>query len=108
MRQPKRLYIGQPATGGETLTTVDEGKRIVVTDIWLTPVTGSETDVTLSLVPDGETEGDDNRILHEVTVEPNSTIRISGGGLVLESGDALYAEQSDSGAVTVTVSGWEE
>ncbi len=108
MRVIKRIYRGQPSTTATTLATVPGGKSWVITDIWLANTASLAKKVSLHLVPSGGSPGNANVLLPNVTIEPNTTVRISGGGLVAESGEFLSAVQETAGAITLSISGWEE
>jgi len=108
MRVPKRLYLGQPGTSNTILATVPAGRKWVITDIWLANTNAVAKKVSLHLVPSGYSPGPVNVILPNVSVEPNTAIRISGGGLVGTAGDYLNGIQETAGAITVCISGWEE
>lgn len=107
-RTPERFYQGQPATSETTLATVETATDWVITDIVLCNTTGTAENISLSVVPDGNTADAANRILDGYEVSANDTVKLTGGGTVLHSGDFLSALQSTSGAITVTISGWKE
>lgn len=108
MRNPGRLYQGQPGTTEGTLTTVPAGETWVITDIMVCNTTTNTETFTLSVVPSGDTAGAGNRILKEITLAPNETKKLTGGGTVMEESDFLSGLQSTSAAITLTISGWIE
>lgn len=108
MRNPIRIYQGQPSDTEGTLETVPAGETWVITDIMICNTTGSDETVSLSLVPSGDTAGDSNRIMEEIEITAHDTQKATGGGTVMEEGDFLSGLQSTSGAITLTISGWKE
>jgi hypothetical protein len=101
---PTRFYIGQPGTTEETLYTIPSGQSAIIKQILLTNVTATAATISLSLVPNGQTAVDSNRILKDYNVAANDVVTIDLTQ-VLNSDDFISAIQATASAITVTISG---
>jgi hypothetical protein len=103
----KRLYSGQPATGGATLYTVPASTTTIVKQVVIANTSGSAATVSLRLVPSGGTAGVANSLAEAVSIGANSTQTLDLSQ-VMATGDFLQALQGTSGAITLTISGVEK
>ncbi|BDG48763.1 hypothetical protein [Parageobacillus sp. KH3-4] len=103
---PKRLYIGQPGTSLETLYTVPTNTKTIVKQIVLSNTTGTDANVTIHFVPNGQVAGNGNKIFSALTVTANNT-GIFDLSAVLEAGDTIQAVQGTANAITIHISGVE-
>lgn len=103
---PKRLYVGQPATTSATLYTVPASTSAIVKNIIITNTTGTAATLTLSIVPSGGTAGATNRIITGLSVSGNDTA-VFDISAVMATGDFIAGLQGTSGSLTVNISGVE-
>lgn len=100
-----RFYIGQPGTTVAKLgETVPPEYSQIMKQILLCNTTGSAATISIHVVPSGNTATNANRILSNVTIDPNSTETLDLTQ-VLVAGDELWGVQGTSGAITVCISG---
>lgn len=100
----KRMYIGQPSTGGGTIYTAPSGTGAVavVRTIHVTNTTASAATITLSLVSSGTT----HRLITAFSVPANG-ILLENVNIVMEGSETLTASQGTSTALTMVISGVE-
>ena len=103
---PIRLYQGQPGTSATTLYTVPSGKKVILKQIHVCNVTGTDANFTLSLVPSGGSQSNNNRLFASFNVPANGVF-VEDFNQVMNSRDFLSGLQSTSGAITLTISGIE-
>ncbi|WP_163538326.1 hypothetical protein [Gracilibacillus sp. YIM 98692] len=107
MATNERLYQGQPGTTEETLYTVGTNNthsKVHKFQVTVANVTNTDATFDLSIVPNGGSAGDTNRIAKGVEVAGNSVANLTFNQ-VLEASDFLSGLQGTSGALTVTISG---
>lgn len=109
--EPARLYQGQPTTTETTLTLtpfdtqlVPTATKVILKQVVIANTTKTAAPVALSLVTSGETANATNRILPDMTIEPNTAVVVDLSQ-VMGQGDFLSAKQNVEGAVTLTISG---
>jgi len=104
---PTILYpTNTPSTSGSTLYTVPGAKSTIVKNIVLANTTGTESTMTISVVPSGGSASASNRILSNYAVPANGVATLDCS-IVMPTGAFLVGTNGTSGAVTVTVSGVE-
>lgn len=102
--QRVRLYQGQPGTTATTLYTVPAATDVKVTEVVFCNTSGATATVTLSAIASGGTAGATNRLFNALDVASNETVVVELATYLTAAG-FLSAQQSTSGAITVTVSG---
>lgn len=107
MYNAKRVYQGQPTATSGQWTTVTIPKKVTVKGIWLNNTnTTSTSEITIAVVPSGETLGKQHEIITAYEVIGRQPLA-DGENIVLEPGDTLYLKQSLASAISVYISGLE-
>lgn len=104
---PTVLYPSNvPPTAGVVLYTVPASTSVIVKNIVMTNVTGSEAQITLNVVTSAGAPLMTNRILSNFGVPANgvSTLDCS---IVIPEGGYLFGSNTTSGAIVLTISGVE-
>ena len=108
---PRRMYIGQPGTGGSTLYTAPAydsnvttpSATAVVKEIILCNTTGLAATITLGI--NGVAAA--NQFIGTLTIAANDFKVISSLDTMLSAADTIQGLQGTANAITVTISGVE-
>lgn len=103
---PKRLAQFVATTSEATYYTVGAGLQALIKQILVANTSGGVVTLGLSIVPSGGTGGNANRILPNISVQPNQIVPFNLTQS-MAAGDKISAIASANTAVTVTVSGME-
>lgn len=105
---PKILYQGQlPGTVG-TLATVPAGSTWTIMSCVVTCVSGAN-DITMEVVPSGQTAGVTHRIVNGIRVSFQDTLILTDvfKDMQLSAGDFIAGFASSASSATVTITGIE-
>ena len=91
---------------GASVYSVGANETVIVKQVMLTNLTASAQTITLWLVPNGATAGNEHIVFHDLTMSANETTLINLSLVMVEnsgSGDEIYARASAASAVNLTI-----
>jgi hypothetical protein len=96
------LYRGQPTTSSATMYTTTTDTKIA--SIVMCNTSAATATVTISVVNSGGTAGVTNQVLSGLSIPAYTTVMMDTN-IYMTGGDFIAANQSTSGAITVSISG---
>jgi hypothetical protein len=83
---------------------VATSQQYAVTSMFYCNTTEEDGTIQVYIVADGRTPTNDNKIIHNLLISPGDTFTFDTEKIILDSGDAIYANVTPSGGVSCTVS----
>lgn len=103
----KKLARQAVNNSGEIVYTVPAGTVTIVKDMQLCNNSASNCEISVWLVPNGGSAGDENCIVKNWDIPANDFLHWSGFQVLDTAGDTIQAKAETTDKVTVTISGAE-
>ena len=83
---------------------VASGQQYAITSMFFCNTTSTDSILQVHLVPDGGTFRNDNKIIHNLTINPGDTFTFDTEKIILDSGDSIQAKADPPGSISATLS----
>jgi hypothetical protein len=83
---------------------VASGQQYAITSMFFCNTTSSDSILQVHLVPDGGTFRNDNKIIHNLLINPGDTFTFDTEKIILDSGDSIQAKADPAGSISATLS----
>jgi hypothetical protein len=80
------------------------GQQYAITSMFFCNTTSSDSILQVHLVPDGGTFRNDNKIIHNLLINPGDTFTFDTEKIILDSGDSVQAKADPAGSISATLS----
>ena len=100
------MALATTAVGNTATTVYTSSGNSAVTFASFTNYSGSSATITIHVVPSGDTAGDGNIVIKDLSINAADTHQLYAGGekLLLENGDTVQATASATSTFTAVVS----
>ena len=105
---PKRLFAGVAPTTQTLEYTVPANTRTIITSITITNRSNTNRDISIWIVPNGESETDPQwAYLNEFTLAADEIVQMTSLSEVMEANGEIWIEGSFADAINVRMNGTE-
>ena len=83
---------------------LSSGQNAITTMIFCNITTGTAATMNLYIVPNGSNASPNTQVLNAISIPATETFMFDTEKIILENGDAIYAQASSSTTITATLS----